>query len=81
MPASRLDPVMKNFLERHTPDSPTVGYLWPHFLPSQQDEWQLVNKGDYNAGRHAIMGRYIYAKRFGPAFNRREGHAVAGRHE
>lgn len=69
IPKSRLDPVMLSILNKHTPDSPFLGFQIPHFIPNQQDEWQLVNKADYIRGKHALMGRYVYGKRIGPAFN------------
>ncbi|MEX2263613.1 MAG: carboxypeptidase-like regulatory domain-containing protein [Bryobacteraceae bacterium] len=69
IPRSRLDPVMQSILNKHTPDSPFVGYLIPHFIPAAKDEWQLVNKGDAIIGKHALMGRYIYSKKAGGSFN------------
>ena len=69
IPASRLDPIMKKFLDEHTPTSPFLGYLWPHFTPNPQDEWQIVNRGDYYFRNHQIMGRYLHGRRFGPAID------------
>ena len=69
MPKSRLDPVMQNILNKHTPDSPYVGYLIPHFIPAAKDEWQIVNRGDMILGKHAIMGRFIMGNKFGGSFN------------
>lgn len=69
IPRSQLDPVMQSILNKRTPDSPFVGYLIPHFIPAGKDEWQIVSKGDAILGKHALMGRYIYGKKFGASFN------------
>jgi hypothetical protein len=69
IPRSRLDPIMEKILNEHTPDSPSVGYLIPHFIPAGTDQYQLVNRGDAILGKHSIMGRYIYGKKVGASFN------------
>jgi len=69
IPRSRLDPIMGKLLAEHTPDSPSLGYLIPHFIPAGTDQWQIVNRGDAILGKHSIMGRYLYGKKFGASFN------------
>ena len=69
MPATRVDPIMGSILSQHTPDSPSVGYLIPHFIPAAQDQYQWVNRVDAILGDHSIMGRFIYGNKFGGAFN------------
>ena len=69
MPASRVDPVMGSILSKHTPDSPFVGALIPHFIPAAQDQYQWVNRFDAILGSHSLMGRFIYGNKFGGAFN------------
>lgn len=69
MPATRVDPVMGSILSQHTPDSPSVGYLIPHFIPAAQDQYQWINRVDAILGDHSIMGRFIYGNKFGGAFN------------
>jgi hypothetical protein len=60
---------MGKLLAEHTPDSPFVGALIPHFIPAGTDQWQIVNRGDAILGKHNIMGRYIYGNKFGASFN------------
>jgi hypothetical protein len=69
IPRTRLDPIMGKLLAEHTPDSPFVGALIPHFIPAGTDQWQIVNRGDAILGKHNIMGRYIYGNKFGASFN------------
>jgi hypothetical protein len=69
IPKDRLDPIMGSILNKHTPDSPSVGYLIPHFIPAGTDQHQWVNRGDAILGSHSIMGRFIYGKKFGASFN------------
>lgn len=69
IPRSRLDPVMGSVLAKHTPDSPALGTLLPHFIPAGTDQWQIVNRGDAILGMHNIMGRYIFGNKFGASFN------------
>jgi hypothetical protein len=69
IPKTRLDPVMGSILNKHTPDSPAVGYLIPHFIPARTDQYQWVSRGDAYLGKHNIMGRYIYGKKLGGSFN------------
>ena len=69
IPKTRLDPIMGKLLAEHTPDSPRLGYLIPHFIPAGTNQWQIVNRGDAILGKHSIMGRYLYGKKFGASFN------------
>ena len=69
IPRSRLDPVMETFLQQHTPDAPYLGFKIAHFIPNKSDAYQWVNKFDYIAGSHQIMGRYLYSNRSGDSFN------------
>ena len=52
IPRTLLDPVMGSILAKHTPDSPALGTLIPHFIPAGTDQWQIVNRGDAILGKH-----------------------------
>src|SRR5260370_26875590 len=69
IPASRLDPVARNILTKHTPDSPFLGALVPYSIPSLSNEYQVINKFDYLLGKHAFMGRYIQGKNAAQSFS------------
>lgn len=69
IPRTLLDPVMGSILAKHTPDSPALGTLIPHFIPAGTDQWQIVNRGDAILGKHNLMGRYIYGNKVGASFN------------
>lgn len=69
MPASMLDPVAQKVLRDHTPTSAFVGQQIPFFAPSKADEYQIIQKVDWNLGKHGLMFRYLKGRNKGNSFN------------